>query len=362
LRHEIPIGIGDPFLYLEKDGRRVVLTNSLERDRIARVAPDVELIVGEDLGLFELIAEGRTYEEIQIELVARAVQRIGLERALVPHDLPVETADRLRTDGVELVVDRDHFAQRRRCKSPRELEGIRRAQRAAEAAMSAAAGLLAAAEISGDDLVLDGGPLTAERIREALRAACAQAGAVAPADALVTTARSGGGHDPGSGTLPANAPITIDLCPRDEASGCHADMTRTFVVGTVSDDVAEAERVVRAALEAARALVRPGVTGLDLYEAAAEVIEAAGHPTQRTRSADEILTHGFYFSLGHGVGLEVHEEPSLGLTGRAPLVAGDVLALEPGVEGLPFGGVRFEDLLLITEDGSETLTDYPYDL
>jgi Xaa-Pro aminopeptidase len=105
------------------------------------------------------------------------------------------------------------------------------------------------------------------------------------------------------------------------------------------------------------------VTGRALYDAAAEVIERAGHPTLRTKAPGEALSHGFSFSLGHGVGLEVHEAPTLGLAGHDPLVAGDVVAIEPGVEGLEgLGGVRFEDLLLITEDGSETLTRYAYDL
>ena len=99
-----------------------------------------------------------------------------------------------------------------------------------------------------------------------------------------------------------------------------------------------------------------------LYDASADVIERAGYPTRRTAGGEQ-LTHGFYFSLGHGVGLEVHEPPRLGIGGDDPMVVGDVIAMEPGIEGLEgIGGVRFEDLLLITDDGSETLTDYHYDL
>jgi Xaa-Pro aminopeptidase len=140
-------------------------------------------------------------------------------------------------------------------------------------------------------------------------------------------------------------------------------MTRTFVVGEVSPEVAALRDVVREALEAARSAVRPGVTGRELYDRACDVIEAAGHPTQRTRKPGETLDHGFYFSLGHGVGLQVHEEPGLGLSGVEPLVPGDVLALEPGVEGVAgIGGMRYEDLVLVTEDGSETLTGFSYDL
>ncbi len=184
-------------------------------------------------------------------------------------------------------------------------------------------------------------------MRAAIRDACAEAGSPATQDVMVVSAWSGGGHDAGSGPLPANLPIVIDLWPQDEPTACWADMTRTFLVGDVPPRVAELADVVREALEAPRRLAAPGVTGRQLYEAAADVIEAAGYPTQRTRKQGETLTQGFYFSLGHGVGLEVHEAPLLGLAGHDELLPGDVIAVEPGVEGLPgLGGVRFEDLLL----------------
>jgi Xaa-Pro aminopeptidase len=365
LRHEIPLVIIDPFAYLEADGRAVVMTNVLERDRIAGVRPDAELVGLEELGLFELVKEGMPRDDAELEVISRFVARAGLTRAQVPPDFPLAVADRLRADGVELVVDRAEFVGRRRAKNERELEGIRRAQRAAEAGMAAAAELLRAAGTEHGRLVLDGAELSAERVRTAIRDACAAAGAPAPPDIMVVSALSGGGHDPGSGPLPAALPIVIDLWPRDEETGCWADMTRTFVVGEPSDDVLALAELVRTALDAARSAVRPGRTGREIYDVAADVIEAAGHPTQRTRAEGEVLTHGFYFALGHGVGLEVHEPPTLGLAtaGEAPLVPGDVLALEPGVEGLPsIGGVRFEDLVLVTEDGCEVLTDCSYDL
>jgi Xaa-Pro aminopeptidase len=205
--------------------------------------------------------------------------------------------------------------------------------------------------------------LTAERVRGTIRAACAALGAPTPPDIIVASALSGGGHDPGSGPLPAGLPITIDLWPRDEATGCWADMTRTFVAGEPNPETVALAGVVRRALEAARAAARPGISGRALYDIAAAIVESAGYPTQRTRPPGQILTHGFRFSLGHGVGLDLHEPPGLGLGGRDPLVAGDVIAIEPGIDGLPgIGGVRFEDLLLITAHGCETLTRYPYEL
>jgi len=362
LRHEIPLAIGDPFLYVEADGRRVVLTNSLERDRLARAVPDVELVLGDELGLDDLVAEGMPRHEIDLELAARLCRRVDLRTAVVPPELPVVLADRLRADGIELRPDHAAFEARRRAKNDAELAGVRRAQVAAEAGMAACAALLREARAEGGELRRDGAPLLAEEVRAAIRDACAAHGAVAPPDTIV--ARSDlfpGGHDPGHGPLAPDVPITVDLWPRDEESGCHADMTRTFVVGEPTAEVVAMHELSMEALRRSVAAARPGVTGRALYDIACDVFEAAGHPTQRTKAPGQPLTEGFYFSLGHGVGLEVHEAPGLGRTGTEPLVAGDVIAVEPGTSR---GGeaARVEDLVLVTEDGSETLTDFPYGL
>jgi Xaa-Pro aminopeptidase len=359
LRHEVPVAIMDPFLFVAHDGRSLILTSSLEADRIAEVVPAAELLFAEDLGFYEFVQEGLTFEAAELETVIRAVSQWGVTEVVVPGDAPVAVADRLRAAGIGVTVDTDAVKARRRVKSAAELEGIARAQRAAEAGMAAGEALIRGAARDGDRLAL-----TAEEVRDAIRSVCAEAGAPAPPDIMVVSALTGGGgHDPGSGPLPADLPITIDLWPCDEASGCWADMTRTFVNGAVSDEVARLRGIVLEALEAARAAARPGITGGDLYGVAASVIEAAGFPTQRTRAEGERLAHGFYFGLGHGVGLEVHESPWLGYGSEETLAAGDVVAIEPGIEGLDgIGGVRYEDLLLITEDGCETLTRYAYDL
>jgi len=362
LRHEIPLAIGDPFLYVEADGRRVVLTNSLERDRLARAVPDLELVLGDELGLDDLVAEGMPRHEIDLELAARLCRRVDLRTAVVPPELPVVLADRLRADGIELRPDHAAFEARRRAKNDAELAGVRRAQVAAEAGMAACAALLREARAEGGELRRDGAPLLAEEVRAAIRDACAAHGAVAPSDTIV--ARSDlfpGGHDPGHGPLAPDVPITVDLWPRDEESGCHADMTRTFVVGEPTAEVVAMHELSMEALRRSVAAARPGVTGRALYDIACDVFEAAGHPTQRTKAPGQPLTEGFYFSLGHGVGLEVHEAPGLGRTGTEPLVPGDVIAVEPGTSR---GGeaARVEDLVLVTEDGSETLTDFPYGL
>jgi Xaa-Pro aminopeptidase len=365
LRHEIPLAILDPLLFAEADGQKYVLTSFLEAERVKRALPGVELLDYFELGYKDLVGGGMSLADASREVEARAVREIGLAEAIVPGDFPLGLGDRLREDGVVLTVDDATVDLRRRAKTAAELEGIRAAQRAAEAAMAAAAELLARAEPTAGGLQLNGKPLLAEDVRATLRSVSAEHGAPCPPDVIVASLWQGGGHEPGSGPLPAGLPIHVDIWPRHEESACWADMARTFVVEDPAPEhaepLAEQTRLVREALTQAEAAVRPGVTGRELFDATCDVFEAAGYATQRTRGGDA-GPDGFQHSLGHGVGLEVHEAPPLGLAGHDPLVAGDVLAIEPGLWDSRVGGVTFEDLLLVTEDGHEVLTRFPYDL
>jgi Xaa-Pro aminopeptidase len=361
MRHELPVSIGDPLLLGIVGGRMHVMTSSLERTRIAAAAPDAVLHDIADLGFYELLESGMSHHELDLELASRGAAAMGSREAVADPLMPVAVADRLRADGIVLHPDHEAIAARRRVKSAAEIAGIRRAQAAAEAGMSAAAALLRQAVPDGERLMLDGEVLTADAVRAVLREACQRRGAPAPPDVIVSSVWQGFGHEPGSGPLPANLPIGIDLWPRDEASGCWADMTRTFVVGEIGETVRAHEVLVRAAIERAREAVAPGITGRELHAIVCDVFESAGQRTQRTGPGDD-HNEGFQFSLGHGVGLEVHEDPALGQTGHGELVAGDVIAIEPGLWQRDIGEVRFEDLLLVTEDGSETLTQYPYEL
>jgi Xaa-Pro aminopeptidase len=360
MRHEVPISIGDAFLYVEHGGARHLVISALEAPRLQELG--FEIHPYEEFGADELRRSGMTWLEIDDEISARAVQALGVERAVVPGTFPLLLADKLRARGVDVVPDQTFFVERRRVKTEAELAGIRRAQAAAEAGMTAARDLLRRAEPNGKGLQVDGEALTSERIKAAISQAFL-ANDASSGDFIVSHgSQSAIGHHGGSGQIEAGEPIVVDLWPRDNASACCADMTRTFVVGDVPDELAEWHRLCKEALDRAQRDLRPGVTGKSVYEGSCEIFEGAGYPTQRTKREGEPLEEGFFHSLGHGVGLEVHELPVLGLVGHEELKRGEVFAVEPGLYRPGFGGCRLEDLMVVTDAGAEKLTSFPYDL
>jgi Xaa-Pro aminopeptidase len=360
LRHEVPVSIGDAFLYAEHDGTRQIVVSALETPRLEGLG--FELHPYEEFGADELRRSGLSWLEIDDEITLRAVGALGIEQATVPGTFPLLLADKLRAKGVELVPDQDFFVERRRVKSDAELAGIRRAQAAAEAGMTAARDLLRRAGQNGKGLEVDGEPLTSERIRAAISQAFLAHGASGDEFVVSHGPQSAIGHHAGAGQIEPGEPVMIDLWPRDNESACCADMTRTYVVGDVPAELAEWHRLCKEALDRAVGDVRPGVTGKSVYDGSCEIFEAAGYPTQRTKRAGETLDEGFFHSLGHAVGLEVHELPVLGMVGHETLLPGEVFAVEPGLYRPGFGGCRLEDLVVVTETGAEKLTSFPYDL
>ncbi len=361
MRHEVPIGIPDPFLYVERGAERHVVLTSFEIDRVNAIPGGPEPHAYEEFGYDELLDLGLPREEVYLRIAVNACRAFGVTEAAVPATFPVVFADRLREAGLTLTPEYDLFYDRRRVKSETELAGIRRAQRAAEAGMDAARALLRRAEPNGAGLEVDGEPLTSERIKAAIAAVFTERGMVSDEFIVSHGPQSAVGHDMGSGQIAAGEPVVIDLWPRDIETACYADMTRTYVVGEPAPEIVRYHTLCKEALDRSLDAIRAGVPGADVFQLVCELFHEAGEPTQLSKAPGEVLEDGFYHGLGHGVGLEVHEAPSLG---RAPgaMVAGDVVTVEPGLYKHGYGGVRLEDLVLVREDGAENLTDYPYDL
>jgi Xaa-Pro aminopeptidase len=360
MRHEVPVVVPDPFLYLERGGERHVVITPFEVERV-QGHDGLQPHAVEQFGWDDLVKQGIPMEEVELGTAVRAVKEFGIEKAIVPTTFPVELADRLRAEGIEITPDRETFVQRRRVKTGAELEGISRAQRGAEAGMDAACELFRRAEEEDGSLLLDGEPLTCEHVKIAIQQAFTGLNLLCDEFIVSHGEQTAIGHEMGSGEIKPNEPIVLDLWPRDRESSCYADMTRTFVIGEPSEELVTYQRLVYEALQRSLAVVKPGVPGRDVFVVASEVFHEAGYPTGLHKRDGEVLEDGFFHGLGHGVGLEVHEQPWLS---RYPgeLVVGDVITLEPGLYRSGYGGCRLEDLVLVTKDGAEVLTDYPYDL
>ena len=349
LRHEIPVAVLDPFLYGERDGTAFAATSPLDSEMIAAARPDLrQLDVFGDLGLRELLAGGAQRHEALLEIRVRACRELGVERAAVPPEFPLETAEALRAAGIELYVDRDLFEARRRRKSEAELAGIRRATRAAEEGLAAAA-----------EAVHTQKGLTCERLAAIVRDAI-EGPEIALGEFTVANGPSGAtGHGSGSGPISPGESVIVDVWPQDRATSCFTDIARTFVAGEPHPELVRWHELVLQALATAAETVRPGVTGRHLWEQACDRFETHGFPTQRKPGA--VIMDGFPTALGHGVGLEVHEEPTLARSG-GPLVVGDVVSIEPYLCRAGFGGIQVEDIFLVTEDGCERLSSFATDL
>lgn len=361
LRHEVPVQITDAFVYAEVGGTRHVAIWSFEIGPIRAAGVEAEFLPLEELKIEELIRQGLDRYAVTHELWLRAVRALGLEGAVVPERFPLGTAGHLRANGVELTVDQRLFDDRRRVKTPQELAGIRRAQRAAQEGMAVGAELLRRAERANGGLAVDGEPLTCELLKEHVERAFARAGCTAAGFIVSHGPQTAVGHDMGSGPIAPDDVVLLDLFPQDRESACYADMTRTFAVGAVPDEIREFHRLAREALDRCIEAIRPGLRGDELHRMVCEFFESHGYPTQLSKPEGAVLADGFYHATGHGVGLGVHEQPGIGRIGE-PFVAGDVLAIEPGLYRSGVGGVRLEDLVLGTEDGCEVLTEFPYEL
>jgi Xaa-Pro aminopeptidase len=274
----------------------------------------------------------------------------------VPADFPLGVGDALRETGVDVTADRtDVVTGIRATKSDEEVGHVRDAQRANEAAMAAAEDLLREATVEDGVLYHEGAVLTSERVKEEIEVTLLRHGCGLDETIVACGADAADPHDRGSGPLRADEAIIVDIFPRSKETKYHADMTRTFVKGDPPAELRRRFDVTDEAREAALAALGPGVTGADVHDAVCDVYEDAGYPTLRSDPETEV---GFIHSTGHGVGLDVHERPRVSPDGEE-LRPGHVVTIEPGLYDPSVGGVRIEDLVVVTESGHENLTDYP---
>jgi Xaa-Pro aminopeptidase len=337
------------------DGDLHLLVSGLEYGRATKEADADSVSRRSEYDYQGLVAEHGSYEGA-VRTIAAFLADHGVDSIAVPRNFPTGTADGLRERGLEVAVEREGVVEGiRATKTPWETNQISATQSANEAAMAVAERLIATAEIEDGVLVLDGEELTSERVKKEIEIALLRHGCALDETIVACGADGADPHNRGSGTLEAGELIVIDIFPRDKGTGYFGDMTRTFVRGEPTAEAKRRYEVTREAFETALEAIEPGVTGAAVHDAVCDVIEDAGYETLRS---DPRAGTGFIHSTGHGVGLDIHEQPSLSPTGEE-LEPGHVVTVEPGIYDPQVGGVRIEDLVVVTEDGYENLTEYP---
>lgn len=340
----------DPFVSLYTPDETALLVSTLEYER-ASLESRADTV--ENWATYYAEDDDRERHE----MIADFLGGLGVESVAVNQRFPLFTADGLRDAGIEVVVDDETTIEDIRArKTDEEVEWIRSVQRANEDAMRAAEELIANADVDDGVLQHEGEPLTSERVKEEIEITLLRHGCGLDDTIVACGEQCAVPHDRGSGPLRADETIIIDIFPRSKETRYHSDMTRTFCRGTPSDEARDFYDVTQEAKEAALDVLQAGVAGSEVDDAVCDVYEDAGYTTLRQdRTADT----GFFHSTGHGVGLEVHEDPRIGQRADDELEAGHVVTIEPGLYDPDVGGVRIEDIVVVTEDGYENLVEYP---
>lgn len=360
LYHRMRFSVGDPAALIAFENETVLILRDIEMARARRHARADAVACPADYAPAGGLSGDR--ETATAQAVAECLRRAGAERIAADRTLPLIYAEFIRRAGIDVTCDLDLGVTDRRAKDAEEIQWLREAQSVTEGAVSMACERVARAD-AGEDGVLfcEGEPLTADRVRRAIDAWLSERGYSDPGAIVACGPEGADCHSYGAGSLRTGQPVIIDVFPRCNATRYNGDCTRTVVHGTVPEELARMHRAVQAAKAAAIATIRAGVTGEDVHRVTCAAIEEAGYamglPAEDAPASFCSMPHG----TGHGVGLEVHEPPLLDLRGPA-LVSGDAVTVEPGLYTKSIGGVRLEDLVVVTETGCENLNRLPEEL
>lgn len=268
-------------------------------------------------------------------------------------------AEMMNRVGIVVRCDTEWGLIERRQKGESEIASIRFAQQQTEEVMRIACKTIARAQLGADNILMhEGKSLTSERMQSMIDVWLLERGFSNPMSIVACGPIGADCHDHGHGPLRSMQPIIVDIFPRDKKSLYNGDCTRTVVHGKISDKISSMHVAVAKAKAAATAAVRAGVTGQSVHEATGRSIEASGYKMgfAPEGAPDDFtsMTHG----TGHGLGLEVHEPPLLA-AGGPELLVGDVVTIEPGLYCKAIGGVRLEDMVVVTNDGCINLNTLP---
>ena len=344
----------DPFVFIQARGKRYLVMSDLEVDR-AREEARVDVVLPQRDYVRRLQSRGIEFPSMS-DVIAAVFRDLGIRSARVPSDFPLGLADQLRDRGFALPVQANPFWPEREIKRKDEVASIRASLRAAEAGLAAGIEALKRTRITRDGgLDLDGTRLTSEMLRSVINTTIMSRGYVPSHTIVASGEQAVDPHNQGSGRIRAHTPIIIDIFPRSQSTGYFGDMTRTVVRGKASEPLKRAYSAVAEAQQLCFRQIRSRASAYRIHNNVLDHFRRKGFPT----GLQDGRMQGFFHGTGHGLGLDIHEAPAFGLRARNRLRKDHVVTVEPGLYYSGMGGVRLEDVVVVTEAGCRNLVRFP---
>jgi len=348
----------DPVVVVDRGGSDTVLwASALEEGRARKEASVGQVRSTAELDIPAPRAGGNEYDG-WAALVMAVCKEHGLGAVDVDSDFPTVLADQLRHNDVDVRPRTDIYQQRRRIKTPQEIEWITAAENAGMAALQKAIDVISAADIHDGLLVHEGRKLTSADLVFTVESHLLENGCGTEDSICCGGPESADPHRGMSDVIRAGLPIVLDIYPFHKLSRYWGDMTRTVVRGTPPPEVMRMWDAVLEAQQAGLDTVRPGVNGRDVHFACCEAFKRHGYGSLAKPYRDIDSNARFIHGTGHGLGLEIHEFPRVS-EADVVLEVGDVITVEPGLYDPRLGGIRIEDLVVVTETGCRNLTTLP---
>ncbi|HWY77717.1 MAG TPA: M24 family metallopeptidase [Verrucomicrobiae bacterium] len=346
--------VPDPFIYLRIRGRQIIVMSDLELDRARREATQCSVISLSQCQQ-KLRRAGRKKTGLP-EVIRLLLRQYRVGKVFVPANFPLGLASDLRNLEVKVKVKPGVFFPEREQKTADEVKKISAALVMAEVGLSEGILAIKSAKVARNRrLIYRGVPLTSEKLRSIIDTAIMQANGL-PANTIVAGGLQGcDPHERGHGPLRANEPIILDVFPRSQKTGYFGDITRTVVKGRASESVRKVYDAVLRGQKTAFQMVRSGASTNDIHKTVLKFFAKEGYKTGR----NDGHMQGFFHGTGHGLGLDIHENPRMGPNSTGTLIAGHVVTVEPGLYYPEIGGgVRLEDVALVTANHARNLTQF----
>jgi Xaa-Pro aminopeptidase len=344
----------DPFIFIQKRGKSYLVMNDLEIDR-ARSQARADKVLSYSDYTRRWQQRGVQFPE-PAQVLAEVFKDMRMTSVEVPATFPLGLADQLRSSGIKVVPKPDPFWPEREFKTEEEVGFICESLRAAEKGIEAGIAAVRRSEIRKNGyLYLDAARFTSETLKRIINTTIMAQGYVPSHTIVASGDQCVDPHNQGSGPIRANTSIIMDIFPRSQKTGYFGDITRTVVRGQASERLKQAYHCVQQGQNIAFRRIRDGASAYDLHTLIMEYFKNEGFETGLVKGRMQ----GFFHGTGHGLGLDIHEAPSFGLRSKNILRTGNVVTVEPGLYYQGLGGVRLEDVVIVTTTGCKNLVRIP---